>query len=193
MISERKFDWAPLRQAFIERSPRPTYTELGEEFGITTSAVGKCSNEENWPALREAALERKLQKCDAQSVLLEAVQVDRTFIRKFANLGFVTLDKLTSTVESIQDARAAQTKAQALHTCMFAAFNLAKSLHEAGIIGVSKTLDMAGKEDNGRWNPGLLQQINVTVQNLTDKAREAGVVLPTSAPDSPEPTKNEFQ
>jgi hypothetical protein len=162
-------DWQPLRDAFIKRSPRPTYGELSTEFGIPHGTIGVCAAEEAWPALRSAYLDKQLEEADAKSALLAAVSGDRTVTRKFLNLAIVALDKLTQTVERMDDGKSASTNAQTVNTCMFAAANLAKALHEVGIVGISKTLNQVGKEDNGRWDPKLLTQINVTVQNLQDK------------------------
>jgi len=168
-------EWQPVRDAFIKRSPRPTYAELSSEFSIPVGTIGVCASEEAWTALRSAYLDRQLEEADAKSALLAAVAGDRTVSRKFLNLAIVALDKLTQTVERLEDGKSASTNAQTVNTCMFAAANLAKALHEVGIVGISKTLNQVGKEDNGRWDPKLLTQINVTVQNLQDKKAETPI------------------
>jgi hypothetical protein len=176
-LSPRFVDWAPVREAFVQRPTRPTYTELSTEFAIAQGVIGRTAADEGWPALRAQYLDGQLAKCDASAVLLEAVKVDRSLINQFTSVAISALSKLAQTIESIEDDRAPATKADALNTCSFAYVNLAKGLREVGVIGVSKSLDGAGKGDNGRWNPGLLQQINVNISELAMKARESQVVL----------------
>ncbi len=155
-----------MRLAFIERPQQPAYNEISAEFKVPESTVRKYAVQEGWPALRSSWLDRQLMEADAKTTLLAVVRGDHVVSRKYLNLAIVTLDKLTLTVERLEDGKAASTNAQTINTCMFAAQNLAKALHEVGIVGISKTLNDAGKEDNGRWDPKMLSQLNVTVQNI---------------------------
>ena len=115
-------------------------------------------------------MDSQLEKADASAVLLRAVKADRTIITGYASFAVVTIARLTAIVEGVDDKKASATQAEAINTCTFAAKNLADSLKSLGIIGIAKTLDVEGKENNGRWNPGVLSQINLTVQNLVSQA-----------------------
>jgi hypothetical protein len=183
---------APVRRAFIERRERMTYKELSEEFKVPLGTICNAAADQSWPAMRSDYLAAKLVECDAQSALLAAVQTDKSLLRKFTSVALSALDKLALTIDSINVDRAANTNASALNTCSFAYLNFARGLSDAGILGISKTLNASGKEDNGRWNPQMLSQINVTVQNLAAQAEKAEktveAVKASAAPKSPDPS-----
>jgi hypothetical protein len=135
--------------------------------------------------LRAAYFERQLAKADASAVILAAVNADRTITSGFLSFAVVTIARLSQIVESVDESRAPATKADAINTCTFAARNLAESLRSIGIMGIARTLDRA-KEDNGRWNPGMLNQINVVVQGLQGQgAQSAPAVEVASGPAEP--------
>ena len=60
------------------------------------------------------------------------------------------------------------TRANTLNTVSFAMGNVARALKEVGVVGIPKALkESAGVDSgNGRWNPQMLQALNVTVQNI---------------------------
>lgn len=169
-FTAKGIDWVAARAVFVERPQRPTYEELAKEFDCAAGSLARLSSEEGWPALRAQHMDAQLEKADASAVLLAAVKVDRTMLNGLASFAVVTIASLTRCVESIADEKAPQTKAQALNTCCFAAKNLADALRAVGIIGVSKTLDGEGKMDNGRWDPKMLQQINIQVGAMAAQA-----------------------
>lgn len=171
MFTSKGYDWAKAREIFVGRAQRPTYDELAVEIGCAPGSLARISSEEGWPALRAQHMERQLVAADASSVLLDAVRADRTILTGVTSLAIVTLAALHRCVESVKDEKAPQTKAQALNTCSFALKNIADALRAAGIVGISRTLDAAGKDGSNRWNPEMLQQINVTVQNLQAAAK----------------------
>jgi hypothetical protein len=110
-------------------------------------------------------------------VLLEAVQVDRTIIRAMRDLALVGFEKIKTVMESVdvgagdtKKQRSPQAKLDAINTASFAAANFCRALKDVGIVGLPKGLSQEGKEGNGRWNPQMLSQINLTVQNLTAQA-----------------------
>lgn len=185
-ISSRLIDWKPLRDAFVTRSPRPTYQELSEEFNLPLGSIGTCAAEEAWTSLRAQYLETKLKEADASGVLLEAIKIDRTLIRAVADLALVALNRIKHEVERLTDERAPTTNIEVLNTAGFAAANFTRALKDSGIVGLPKGMAADGKEANGRWNPEMLQQINVTVQNLTAQqaATKAEPQTVTQVPES---------
>jgi len=169
----KHIDWSGARKAFVERPQRPTYEELSVEFGCASGSIGRISADEGWPALRAAYLDAALQRADAGSVLLEACKSDRTIARGYSAAAIVILSRVVAAVESVDESRAAATKLDAYNTASFCLKNLADALRSAGIIGVARSLEAAGKELNGQWNPQMLQNINVVVQGLQAAASAA--------------------
>lgn len=170
---QRGVEWQPLRDAFVQRSPRPTYAELSTEFSVPISTIGQCASEEAWTSMRAQYLETKLKEADASAVLLEAIKIDRTLIRAISDLALVALNRVKHEIERLTDDKATSTNVEVLNTASFCATNFARALKDCGVIGLPKGMAADGKEANGRWNPEMLQQINVTVQNLTESAAKA--------------------
>lgn len=185
-FAPKGYDWEKARKLFVESPTRPTYDEIAIEIGCAPGSVARLSGDEGWPALRAQHMEAQLVASDASAVLLAAVKADRTILTNFTSLALVMLAALARCVESVEDDKAPQTKAQALNTCSFAMKNTADALKAIGLIGISRTLDSGGKEANGRWDPAMLNQINVTVQNL-QAAQTSGAVMPAQVTQSETP------
>lgn len=170
--AKRVIDWPTVREAFIKRTERPTYDELSQEFGIKVSTIANAASDEGWPILRAQHVEQVLEKADAGQIIVKALAVDRALSQKGASFGMAAMDSLMETLNhpKMKD-YAPSTKSEITNTCTFAFVNVAKGLREMGITGISKTLDQAGKESNGQWNPQLLQQINVNVGEIIAKTR----------------------
>jgi len=173
IATQRSVDWQPLRDAFVSRPTRPTYAELATEFCVAQGTIGVCAAEEGWTTLRAQYLESQLKAADASSVLLEAIKIDRTLIRAVSDLVLVSLMRVKHEVERLTDEKAPSTNVEVLNTASFAAANFTRALKDCGVVGLPKGMADNGKEDNGRWNPGMLNQINIQLTGLaaaTDKA-----------------------
>ena len=168
----RPVDWPKVRDAFIRRPERATYAELAAEFDLNENRIKRCAADEGWTALRAAYLEEQLRVCDAGEILLAAVKVDGAIVHNFSDLALITTQQLKEIVTSINPERAPQSRADVVNTCMFALCNLARALKEVGVVGIPKGLADGAQKENGRWNPSLLSQINLTVQNLTAEAKK---------------------
>ena len=160
-----------VRKAFIERAQRPTYNELAGEFGIPHSTIGKYAAQESWIALRAERLEKKLVASDALATIDEAIRVDSTLTRSFSDGVILVLEKVKETINGVDEDRAPQTKLQAYNTASFTLLNLSNTCKNLGLVALGKKLDDAGKEQNGRWNPQLLNNINLTINGLREKAK----------------------
>jgi hypothetical protein len=169
----RLVDWQPLRDAFVTRSPRPTFTDLSAEFSVPITSISNCANEEAWISMRAQHLESQLKAADAAGVLLEAIKIDRTLIRTVSDLALIALQRLKHEIERLTDEKAPSTNVEVLNTCSFAAANFTRALKDVGIVGLPKGMAGQGKEDNGRWNPEMLGQINISVQNLVSQQAAA--------------------
>lgn len=160
-----------LRQTFIERANRPTYDELAAEFKCPVGTIKNYAADESWVALRLAHQEALAQKSDAFAIILRATQIDKRVVESFADVVVSTLHKLSTVVADVDGSKAASTRAQILNTCSFAAKNLGDLCKAIGLVGMPKGMADEGKEANGRWNPQMLSQLNVTVQNIVGKAQ----------------------
>ncbi len=159
-----------LRENFVTRAEKPTYAELAEEFNAPVGSVCRLASEEGWVSLRAAHLEAKAKECDAMSIVLQAVKIDKTIIASFGDTILTAIRRVNMAIDSIPEDRAASTQLECLNTASFALKNLSETAKNVGIVGVSRLFGENGKEANGRWNPEMLQQINVTVQNLQAQA-----------------------
>jgi len=168
VIPLRSFDWVPLRTAFITRPERATYAELAAEFRVPEDRIKRASSDEGWAALRAAHLEEQLKQGDAAVALLRAARMDHAVMGSFTNLALETVRKLQEIVDQVESKKSVNTRANTLNTVSFAMGNVARALKEVGVVGIPKALkESAGVDSgNGRWNPQMLQALNVTVQNI---------------------------
>ena len=164
----RAIDWVSVRQAFITRSERMTYAELGTEFNVPVDRIKRAASDEGWAVLRAAHLEVQLKQGDAAVALLRAAKMDSAVMNNFTNLALETVQKLQAIVDHVDSKHSVNTRANTLNTVSFAMANLAKALKEVGVVGMPKALkESAGVDSgNGRWNPAMLQALNVTVQTI---------------------------
>jgi hypothetical protein len=126
--------------------------------------------------LRNQRSEKALQESEANAILSRTL---REVHPAPAMLGEVIVDllsKLTSAVEKLEtDPNAARKEADICNTISFAVLNASNALKNAGILGFDALLkkhgaEAGGVDGHGKWDKGLLQQINVTVQGMTARA-----------------------
>jgi hypothetical protein len=182
-------DWVALRRAFTERAERPLLGELATEFGVSVDRINRACGDEGWATLRAAHLEKQLRSGDAAVALMRAAQADTAVTHAVSNLALEVIQQLHEVVaRAATVSKAENTRANTLNTVTFALKNLTGALKEVGIVGVPKSLkESAGVDSgNGRWNPAMLQSLNVTVQNLMQPgAVAASQVLATEAQPAP--------
>ncbi len=182
-------DWVALRRAFTERAERPLLGELATEFGVSVDRINRACGDEGWATLRAAHLEKQLRSGDAAVALMRAAQADTAVTHAVSNLALEVIQQLHEVVaRAATVSKAENTRANTLNTVTFALKNLTGALKEVGIVGVPKSLkESAGVDSgNGRWNPAMLQSLNVTVQNLMQPgAVAASQVLATEAQPTP--------
>lgn len=182
-------DWIAMRKAFIERPERPMQSELAAEFGVTIDRISRAAGDEGWATLRAAHLEKQLRSGDAAVALMRAAQADSAITHAVSNLALEVIQQLHEVATKAGTvSKAENTRANTLNTVTFALKNLTGALKEVGIVGVPKSLkESAGVDSgNGRWNPAMLQSLNVTVQNLMQPgAVPAPQVLAADAPSAP--------
>ncbi len=182
-------DWVALRRAFTERAERPLLGELATEFGVSVDRINRACGDEGWATLRAAHLEKQLRSGDAAVALMRAAQADTAVTHAVSNLALEVIQQLHEVVaRAATVSKAENTRANTLNTVTFALKNLTGALKEVGIVGVPKSLkESAGVDSgNGRWNPAMLQSLNVTVQNLMQPgAVAASQVLAAEAQPAP--------
>jgi hypothetical protein len=170
-------DWAAAREAFIGRPERPKLADLATEYGTDPVRLGRVCSDEGWPALRAARLDAALRSSDAVKALLDAARTESTVQRAVSNLALEIvqqLHELTAEAGNAKD-KAENTRANTLNTVTFALRNLTGALKEVGLVGLPRGLKQAGMADEqGRWNPAMLQALNVTVQNIVGQQPQQG-------------------
>jgi hypothetical protein len=162
-------NWAAAREAFIARPERPKLADLAAEFGTDPVRLGRVCSDEGWPALRAARLDAALRSSDAVKALLDAARTESTVQRAVSNLALEIVQQLHEVTADAGKAtgKAENTRANTLNTVTFALRNLTGALKEVGLVGLPRGLKQAGMaDDQGRWNPAMLQALNVTVQNI---------------------------
>lgn len=140
--------------------------------------------------MRIARQEQLADKSDALGVVLRAVKTDAKMLESFSDFALAAFSKLTRLLMDIDDKRAVSSRATVINTLTFAALNLCNSAKALGIVGVPKGLADAGKEDNGKWNPQFLVQINNTMQELQARKSAAAPAEPVETTAKP-PTENQ--
>lgn len=179
-------EWAKIRLAFIERPTRPSYEELASEFGIASETVTKASNDEGWPMLRAQRMEQSLREAGAGEIVQRALQSSRAIVAQgetFAVRTFQLILRLIDEVEGKTDL-AVTTRANTLNTLTFAAVNVGQAMKHMGIVGLPKELANSAETANGRWKPELLQQINVTLHNISQAKGETPAVSVSASASS---------
>ena len=162
-------DWVALRRAFVERPERPLVDDLAKEFGLSPERIYRASRDEGWPTMRAALADERLKQADAAMALVNAAKTEGAVTRAFTDAALEVVQQVNTVVQDLAKKRVAEnTRANTLNTCAFTLSNLANALARVGVVGLPKALkEQAGVDSgNGRWNPAMLQALNVTVQTI---------------------------
>lgn len=177
--------WEKIRGAYVTREIRPTNGELALEFSLPENKIQRASADQGWAMLRAKHIEGQLENAGAGEIVMQALKSSRAIVSAGEGFALVTIQKLLMVLEQVNAEKASSTNANTLNTLTFAFGNVAKAAKDLGIVGFAKALQDEGRPGGGTWNPKLLQQINVTVKNLTSKAGEQSVTVEaTESPDS---------
>ena len=178
-------DWVALRRAFIERPERPLIDDLSKEFGLSADRINRASRDEGWPTLRAAFAQERLKEADAAMAIVNAAKAESAVTRAFTDAALEVCQQVHTVVQDLQRRKVAEnTRANTLNTCAFTLSNLANALARVGVVGLPKALkESAGVDNgNGRWNPAMLQALNVTVQNIVGGTAPQAPVAGDSSP-----------
>ena len=182
-------DWVALRRAFIERPERPLVADLSTEFGVSVERIQRAAQDEGWSTLRAAHLGERLKEADAALAVLNAAKADGAVTSAITNAALEVIREVNAVVADVSKRKQAEnTRANTLNTCGFVLNNLANALARVGVVGLPKALkESAGVDSgNGRWNPQMLQALNVTVQNIMATAPATAPAPPPDAiPEAP--------
>lgn len=162
-------DWNAVRRAFIERPERPTLGELAAEFGVNPNRLERACRDDGWATMRATFAEERLKQSDAAMALLNAAKREGAVTRAFTDAALEVCAQVHTVVQDLSKKKMAEaTRANTLNSCAFTLSNLANALARVGVVGLPKALkDSAGVDSgNGKWNPAMLQALNVTVQNI---------------------------
>jgi len=185
-------DWNPIREAFVTRTPIPSYTELAGEFGLSVSAVSRVANEENWAEARLGRIQQQLKEAGASELILSALRGEgrimeqaRSVCAQAVSAAELIIQSIAANTEAVKDS----TRATTLNNVCFALANLGRFIDSIGAVGMPRDLrnaKNAGQGENGQpWEKGMLQQISVTVQNIQAKAAEEAKTVSPVDPSKP--------
>lgn len=163
-----------MRRAFVERPERPLYDELAKEFGVAPERITRAARDDGWSTMRAAFMEERLKQADAAMVLVNAAKREGAVTHAFTSAALEVCAQVHTVVQDLSKKKMAEaTRANTLNSCAFTLSNLANALARVGVVGLPKALkDSAGVDSgNGRWNPAMLQALNVTVQNIMGPQR----------------------
>lgn len=176
-------NWEVIREAFINRVPTPTLTELSREFGVSVSAVSRCASSEMWSEARLKRFEDKLKEAGASELILKAIQGEGSLVqacRETSAKAIRCADLIIERLEADTETKPS-TQASTLNNVCFALSNLSNLIKSVGLVGMPGDIrngrrNADGSTDPQTWEKGMLQQINVTVQNLQGQAKAAAKV-----------------
>ena len=194
---ESKADWASIRDAYLTETPTPTYSELAERYGVSTSLVSRMAREEDWPNLRLQKQAVALQQIKAGEIIAQAVTASSLAIKRAEKVALDLFAALEDTIGSIRgivnDEKSARKAFDMLNTASFAFSNTCQGLKTLGVVGLPKELANAGKSGNGQWDKSLLNQINLTINGLTGQVsgQDSGQVKDRSVTTATEQTAKE--
>ncbi len=178
--TKRTINWQPIREAYVQRSPKPTYTELSKEYAVSISRISEVSSEEVWDNLRAGFAEQRLKEAGASELVLRAIQNEGVILNGARDIAAKVLIGLRVILEELGDADKAPkslgARADIINTVTFALANMGKFLESLGLVGMHKELRKVrreGEQNGSGWEAGVMQQINVTVQNLQSQAKAA--------------------
>ena len=181
-------DWVALRRAFVERPERPLYDELAKEFGVAPERITRAARDDGWSTMRAAFMEERLKQADAAMVLVNAAKREGAVTHAFTSAALEVCAQVHTVVQDLSKKKMAEaTRANTLNSCAFTLSNLANALARVGVVGLPKALkDSAGVDSgNGRWNPAMLQALNVTVQNIMGTPAQTPVPVDSSPSAEP--------
>lgn len=181
-------DWVALRRAFVERPERPLYDELAKEFGVSPERITRAARDDGWATMRATFAQERLKQADAAMALVNAAKAEGAVTHAFTSAALEVCAQVHSVVQDLSKKKMAEaTRANTLNSCAFTLSNLANALARVGVVGLPKALkDSAGVDNgNGRWNPAMLQALNVTVQNIMQTPPPAAAAVDSSPSAEP--------
>ncbi len=120
-----------------------------------------------------------MKESGAATLVLKALEGEGVILSGAREITTRVLIGLRVILEELSDADKAPkslgSRADILNTVTFALANLAKFMESVGLVGMHKELRKLKHEGSvdGSWQSGVMQQINVTVQNLQSQAKAA--------------------
>jgi hypothetical protein len=177
-----------LRDAFVEPKEKPLMSALAERFKIPIRTVYARAASERWHELRAARIQREEAQAGIGALVEQAAaRTDKNLVQGFSDAIILALETITAVVVQISEQDTAPgTKINQLNTASFGILNLANSSKAIGLVSFERNLEKLGKEDNGRWNPSLLSQINLTINGMAAKVeQEAKAKAEKSTPEQP--------
>lgn len=189
-----KHNWPEIRQAYVTETPKPSYENLSERFSIPMGTLARVSSDEGWKDLRTTWLEERAAKGDALEIITRAATESSAVSGLVAEAAKAILAAIIEWMPSLSKVESPKSRIDMVNTASFALVNTATATDRAGIIGMSKILKARGEDagavdGHGKWDKGILVQINNTVASLqksveTEPITDLATVIETDKPKS---------
>ncbi len=171
--------WDEIKEFFVNSEDKMTYDQVAERFHLSQSRVQTKAYEQDWPSLRRKFQEGQLAASNAAVAIRKACSQDQTVVERLVEVGLACLNAVELGLRKLAESEASpRAHMDIANTSTFAVANLAKTFDTIGIFGLHDKLtragqDAGGADGHGKWDKGLLQQINVTVQGMTARVDAA--------------------
>lgn len=179
-----KDQWKPVREVFLSREDRPSFSELAAEFGIEEKRIERAATDQGWVILRAKKSAELLERTDAHEKILMAAALQTAVTDRFSVMAILTLEGLGKSLADLEKdtERAPAGRTNILNTVSFTLANLARGLKDAGIMGIPRALAESLKDGAPKGAEGeeylkrALHQINLTV-NLAREGKPTDTVV----------------
>lgn len=190
-------DWAPIKRAYIDRSPVPDTTELAEEFGVSPQKLARAIYDEDWAVTRCKYWEEKAQGSNVVALMANAAQRESRVIDLATEKGIQMLLTVGTMLEELGQMgtaapgtkkKALSTRASILTGLSMTYSNVTRNMAELGVTGLPKELRKAAKEQGGvdskgDWRLPMIQKIEMAI-TMANQHREKEV-LPVESTSVP--------
>lgn len=186
-------DWAPIKRAYIDRSPVPDTMDLAKEFGVSPQKLARAIFDEDWAVERCNYWVDKAQGSNVVALMANAAQRESKVIDLATEKGIAMLMIIGTMLEELdqmasQDKRKALTTRSSILTGLSMTYsNVTRNLAELGVTGLPKELRKAAKEQGGvdskgDWRMPMIQKIEMAITMAKRGAEKAADVASVDLP-----------
>lgn len=166
-------DWAPIKRAYIDRSPIPDTRELAEEYGVSPQKLARAIFDEDWAVDRCKFWEEKAKGSNVVALMANAAARETKVIDLATQKGIVMLHTIGTMLEELDTPelrkRALATRQSILTGLSITYSNVTRNLAELGVTGLPKELRKAaqlqgGVDSKGDWRLPMIDKITIAIE-----------------------------